>query len=193
MKQKIVRIAAITALMASLTIPASAAEELKHFSPKGKLPSKYTVEVQNKARQTMPFEDKQDFEEAKKGFIAAPPYRKIMQDNGGVAWDLDNWNFLLEGKDFNSVHPSLQRQAILNMEYGLYEVIPGVYQVRGFDLANISFIKGKTGWIVIDPLTVKETARAALDLINEKLGKRPVVGVIFPIPTVTISAVSKAW
>jgi len=179
MISKIAPIAIGAALVVSLTAAAGASDDLKHFSPKGKMPSKYTVEARNKALKSMPFEDKQDFEEAKKGFITAPPYRKIMQDNGGVAWDLDSWNFLLEGKDFNSVHPSLQRQAILNMEYGLYEVIPGIYQVRGFDLANISFIKGKTGWIVIDPLTVKETARAALALVNEKLGTRPVVAVIF--------------
>jgi len=178
MKRKISRIVVTAALMVSLTTAVSAAEELKHFSPKGKLPSKYTIEVQRKARETMPFADRQDFEEAKKGFIAAPAYRKIMQDKGGVAWDIDKWDFLLEGKDFDSVHPSLQRQAILNMEFGLYEVIPSIYQVRGFDLANISFIKSKTGWIVIDPLTVKETARAALAFINEKLGKRPVVAVI---------------
>ena len=161
-----------------LTSTALATNEQKHFDPKGKPPSKYTIEVQRKARDTMPFADKQDFAEAKKGFIAAPGYRKIMQDNGGVAWDMDKWDFLLEGKDFDSVHPSLQRQAILNMEYGLYEVTPGIYQVRGFDLANISFIKGKTGWIVMDPLTVKETSRAALDFVNEKLGRRPVVAVI---------------
>jgi alkyl sulfatase BDS1-like metallo-beta-lactamase superfamily hydrolase len=66
------------------------------------------------------------------------------------------------------------------MGYGLYEVVPGrIYQVRGFDLANISFIKGDTGWIVFDPLTARETARAALDFINDKLGKRPVVGVVY--------------
>lgn len=66
------------------------------------------------------------------------------------------------------------------MAYGLYEVLPGrIYQVRGFDLANISFIKGDTGWIVLDPLTAKETAKAALDFINEKVGKRPVVAVIY--------------
>ncbi len=175
---KIAQAALGAALVFSLVSPVGASEESKHFSPKGKMPSQYTVEVQNKARQTMPFEDKQDFEEAKRGFIAAPPYRKIMQDKGGVAWDMDNWNFLLQGKDFNSIHPSLQRQATLNMEYGLYEVVPGIYQVRGFDLANISFIKGDTGWIVIDPLTVKETARAALDFVNERLGKRPVAAVI---------------
>ena len=66
------------------------------------------------------------------------------------------------------------------MAYGLYEVVPGkIYQVRGFDLANISFIKGDTGWIVFDVLTAKETAKAALDFINEKLGKRPVVAVVY--------------
>lgn len=172
----------LIAIVAALTISPLAAENPQHFSPKGKAPSQYTIAVQQKARATMPFADKQDFAEAKRGFIAAPSYRRIMQDKGGVAWDMDNWNFLLEGKDFDSVHPSLQRQAILNMEYGLYEVTPGIYQVRGFDLANISFIQGKTGWIVMDPLTVKETARAALEFVNEKLGKRPVVAVIISHP-----------
>ena len=76
-----------------------------------------------------------------------------------------SYQWLLSGQDFASIHPSLQRQAVLNMDYGLYEVVPGrIYQVRGFDLANISFIKGDTGWIVFDPLTAKETARAALEL-----------------------------
>jgi len=178
MKQSIIKSLANAALVAIMATSALAADEPQHFSPKGKPPSKYTIAVQQKARATMPFSDKQDFAEAKKGFIAAPTYRKIMQDKGGVAWDMDKWDFLLEGRDFDSVHPSLQRQAILNMEFGLYEVTSGIYQVRGFDLANISFIKGKTGWIILDPLTVKETARAALDFVNEKLGKRPVVAVI---------------
>jgi len=93
---------------------------------------------------------------------------------------MGSYQWLLSGKDFDSIHPSLQRQAVLNMAYGLYEVVPGrVYQVRGYDLANISFVKGDTGWIVFDPLTAKETARAALEFINEKLGKRPVVGVVY--------------
>ncbi len=139
----------------------------QHFHPKGKMPSKYTVELQETLRETLPFDDKQDFEEQRKGFIAAPPYKQIMAYGGHVAWDMGRYEFLLEGKDFDSVHPSLQRQAILNMNYGLYEVIPGIYQVRGFDLANITFIKGETGWIVLDPLTSKETAKAALGFINE--------------------------
>lgn len=152
----------------------------KHFDPKGKMPSKFTIELQNGLRKTLPFEDKRDFEEAKKGFIAAPPYKKIMAEAVNVAWDMGSYEFLLQGKDFDSINPSLQRQAILNMAYGLYEVVPGkIYQVRGFDLANISFIKGDTGWIVFDPLTAKETAKAALDFINEQLGKRPVVAVVY--------------
>ncbi|MGB5592253.1 MAG: alkyl sulfatase dimerization domain-containing protein, partial [Gammaproteobacteria bacterium] len=106
-------------------------------------------------------------------------YTQIMAEKGNVAWDMGKYDFLLQGKDFDSVHPSLQRQAILNMNYGLYEVIPGIYQVRGFDLANISFIRGETGWIVFDPLTAKETAAAALKFVNEQLGERPVVAVVY--------------
>ena len=156
------------------------ADPSKHFDRKGKEPSRFTIELQNGLRATLPFEDKRDFEEAKKGFIAAPPYKRIMAEAGNVAWDMESYAWLLNGKTFDTIHPSLQRQAILNMAYGLYEVVPGkIYQVRGFDLANISFIKGKTGWIVFDPLTAKETAKAALDFVNEKLGQRPVVAVVY--------------
>ena len=151
-----------------------------HFHPKGQAPSKFTLELRNGFKATLPFQDERDFAENKRGFIAAPPFKKIMADAGHVAWDMESYQWLLQGKDFESIHPSLQRQAILNMAYGLYEVVPDrIYQVRGFDLANISFIKGDTGWIVFDPLTAQETARAALAFINEKLGKRPVVGVVY--------------
>jgi linear primary-alkylsulfatase len=92
----------------------------KHFDPKGKMPSRFTIELQNGLRKTLPFEDKRDFEEAKKGLIAAPSYKQIMAEAGNVAWDMGSYDFLLEGKDFDSVNPSLQRQAILNMAYGLY-------------------------------------------------------------------------
>ena len=163
----------------ALSVSAFAGNDQQHFHPKGKMPSTYTVELQKKLRETLPFEDKQDFAEQKKGFIAAPDYKQIMAEAGHVAWDMGKYEFLLEGKDFDSIHPSLQRQAILNMNYGLYEVVPGIYQVRGYDLANISFIKSKTGWIIFDPLTAKETARAALEFINDKLGKRPVVAVVY--------------
>ena len=144
------------------------------------MPSKFTVELHNGLRRSLPFEDKRDFEENKRGFIAAPEYKQIMAEAGHVAWDMGQYEFLLQGKDFDSIHPSLQRQAILNMNYGLYEVLPDkIYQVRGYDLANISFIKSDTGWIVFDPLTAKETAAAALKFINAQLGERPVVAVVY--------------
>lgn len=156
------------------------ADPSKHFDPKGKMPSKFTIELQNGLRKSLPFQDKRDFEEAKKGFIAAPDYKQIMAEAGNVAWDMGSYEFLLTDKQYDSIHPSLQRQAVLNMAYGLYEVLPDkIYQVRGFDLANISFIKSKSGWIIFDPLTAKETAAAALKFINEKLGERPVVGVVY--------------
>jgi alkyl sulfatase BDS1-like metallo-beta-lactamase superfamily hydrolase len=152
----------------------------KHFDSKGKLPSTFTVEAQKQQRAILPFEDERDFEEQQRGFIAAPDYKQIMAEAGNVAWDMGSYEWLLQGKDFDSIHPSLQRQAILNMNYGLYEVLPGqIYQVRGFDLANISFIKGDTGWIIFDPLTAKETAAAALKFVNEQLGERPVVAVVY--------------
>ena len=158
----------------------SAVAQTEHFHPKGKPPSKFTVAIIKKARATLPFSDKRDFEEQKKGFIAAPASMKIKADAGHVAWDMERYQFLAKGKDFDSIHPSLQRMAILNLNFGLYEVLKDkIYQVRGFDLANITFIKGKTGWIVFDPTTAAETARAGLELVNKHIGKRPVVAVVY--------------
>ncbi|MGA0844791.1 MAG: alkyl/aryl-sulfatase [Arenicellales bacterium] len=156
------------------------ANSTQHFDAKGKPPSPFTAAFQEKMRQTLPFEDERDFEEAKRGFIVAPDYTQIMAEAGHVAWDMGSYEWLLDGETYNTIHPSLQRQAILNMAYGLYEVVPDkIYQVRGFDLANISFIKSDSGWIVFDPLTAKETAAAALKLINDTLGARPVVAVVY--------------
>jgi len=168
------------AVMLMLSGGVAQAEDHKHFDPKGKPPSKYTIEIIEKARATMPFSDKRDFEEQKKGFIAAPESMKIKADAGHVAWDMERYQFLAKGKDFDSIHPSLQRQAVLNLNFGLYEVLKDkIYQVRGFDLANITFVRGDTGWIVFDPTTAAETARAGLELIDKHLGKLPVVAVVY--------------
>ena len=152
----------------------------EHFHELGKMPSAATSAVRAAAKARLPFEDDPVFAEARRGFLAAPSYRQIMAKAGHVAWNIGAYDYLLSGEEFESIHPSLQRQAILNMEYGLFEVVPDrIYQVRGFDLANISFIRSDTGWIVFDPLTATETAAAALALINEQLGFRPVVAVVY--------------
>ncbi|MGB9394576.1 MAG: alkyl sulfatase dimerization domain-containing protein, partial [Pseudolabrys sp.] len=151
-----------------------------HFHPKGKSPSKHTLEVLKQARGGLPFVDKRDFEEQKRGLIAPMTDLKIMADGGHVAWDMERFQFLDKQDDFDSIHPSLVRQSKLNNNYGLYEVIPGIYQVRGFDLSDISFVRGKTGWIVFDPLVTKETARAAWKLFQQHIGQGlPVSAVIY--------------
>ena len=158
----------------------SPARPAGHFAPKGKAPSRFTIEALRQARTTLPFSDQRDFEEQKRGFIAAMPDSKIMADAGHVAWDMERFRFLLQQPEYDSVHPSLKRISVLNMNYGLYEVVPGIYQVRGFDLADISFVRGKTGWIVIDPLTATETARAALKLFRQHVGQDlPIKAVIY--------------
>jgi alkyl sulfatase BDS1-like metallo-beta-lactamase superfamily hydrolase len=159
---------------------ASQPQAIPHFHPDGKEPSRFTVELRNGQKKALPFDDVRDLEENQRGLLAVPTFKQIMADAGHVAWDMESYSFLLQGKDFDSIHPSLQRQAMLNMAYGLYEVLPGkIYQVRGFDLANVTFIKGDTGWIIFDPATAAETARAALKFINEKIGERPVVAVVY--------------
>jgi alkyl sulfatase BDS1-like metallo-beta-lactamase superfamily hydrolase len=151
-----------------------------HFHPKGKAPSKFTLEVLKKARASLPFADTKDFDEQKKGLIAAMKELKIKADAGHVAWDMERFQFLDKHDDFDSIHPSLLRQSKLNNNYGLYEVVPGIYQVRGFDLANITFVQGKTGWIVFDTMISAETARAAWKLFQEHVGKgQPISAVIY--------------
>ncbi len=151
-----------------------------HFHPKGKAPSKFTIDVLKQSKATLPFADKRDFEEQKKGFIAPMKDLKIMADAGHVAWDMERFQFLQEQDEFDSIHPSLLRQSVLNNNFGLYEVIPGIYQVRGFDLSDISFVRGKTGWIVIDPLVSAEVVRAAWKLFQEHVGEGlPVSAVIY--------------
>lgn len=151
-----------------------------HFHPKGKAPSKFTLDVLKQAKANLPFANKRDFEEQQRGLIAAMKDLKIMADAGHVAWDMERFQFLNERTEFDSIHPSLLRQSVLNNNYGLYEVIPGIYQVRGFDLSDISFVRGKTGWIVFDPLVTAETARAAWKLFQEHVGEGlPVSAIIY--------------
>ncbi len=127
---------------------------------------------------TLPFEDTTDFDDADRGFIAAMQPCVVTAADGRVVWDNDAYNFLA-GEAPTTVHPSLWRQSQLAAKQGLYEVVEGIYQVRGLDLSNITFIEGDSGIIVIDPLISTETAAAALALYREHRGDRPVTAVIY--------------
>jgi alkyl sulfatase BDS1-like metallo-beta-lactamase superfamily hydrolase len=126
----------------------------------------------------LPFDDRVDFEYSRRGFLGA-----IETEIQGIyknrpIWNPSYYDFLAK-KAPETVNPSLWRQAQLTAEHGLFEVTTGVYQVRGYDTANMTVIKGDSGWIIIDPLTTREASKASLQLVNTLLGKRPVTAVIY--------------
>ena len=141
-----------------------------------------TIAANKAVLNALPFNDKSDFDDAQRGFIAAPDVLTIAKDADGTpAWDLESFKkFISQDKAApDSVNPSLWRNAQLNMINGLFKVRDRIYQVRGFDISNLTLIQGDKGWIIFDPLISAETARAALAFANEKLGKRPVSAVIY--------------
>jgi alkyl sulfatase BDS1-like metallo-beta-lactamase superfamily hydrolase len=131
---------------------------------------------------SLPPDDGTDAADVARGFIATrtdPVIDKIEPNPWlPISWDLSKSDFV-HGPCPDTVNPSLWRQAGFNAQHGLYEVIDGFYQVRGFDTSTVTFIRGHEGWVVIDPLTTTETARAAFELVTEQLGERPVTAVIY--------------
>lgn len=140
--------------------------------------STFTVSANQELADRLPLDDPQDFDDSERGFIAAIQDDAITDENGSVVWQISQYDFV-EGDAPNTVNPSLWRQAKLVSKHGLFEVTEGVWQVRGYDLSVMSIIEGKTGWIVVDPLTNMETAAASLKLVNDTLGERPVTGMIY--------------
>jgi alkyl sulfatase BDS1-like metallo-beta-lactamase superfamily hydrolase len=125
----------------------------------------------------LPFDDTTDFELVGRGFLAALP-DSVSTADGRPAWDARKFDFVA-GDAPPSVNPSLWRQEQLSGTGGLFEVVDGIYQVRSLDLSNISFVRGDTGWIVLDPLITAEVAAAALELVNTHVERRPVTAVVF--------------
>src|SRR2546423_9354210 len=137
----------------------------------------FTLKANEKFAQDLNLEDQQAFEDAKRGFIARPE-GKILDADGNVLVDFDDFKFV-EGKAPPTVNPSLWRHAILNAQIGLFKVTDGIYQLRGFDVGNMTLIEGKTGWIVVDALTCRESAAAALAFARKHLGDKPVSAIVF--------------
>ena len=139
-----------------------------------------TTRAQNRAvLDALPFGDTQDFEDARRGFLRTLPDVEIKNDRGRVVWSLKEYAFLGDEQAPPTVNPSLWRQARLNMSHGLFQVTDRIYQIRGFDISNMTIIEGDRGLIVIDPLISTEVARAGLDLYIAHRGSRPVTAVIY--------------
>jgi len=167
-------------LIAGFCLLASAAAPLGALAQAPKGATAATIQANDKLRNYLDFSDRRDFDDSRRGFIADLPSPVIKGQTGNVVIDLSQYDFLKSTTETPAtVNPSLWRQSQILASHGLFKVVDGMYQVRNIDLANITFIRGKTGWVVVDVLTSAETAKAAYDLINEKVERLPVTGVIF--------------
>lgn len=155
----------------SLTASANAQDGPKPASPA-------TVAAQRSVAAALPPDGTRDEDFARRGFIATLADPQIMDDKGNVVWNLDAYAFV-DGPAPDTVNPSLWRHMRYLKHHGLFRIADNMWQVRGFDLSNMTVIRGDKGWIVIDPLTTREAATAALELVNRTLGPRPVSAVIY--------------
>lgn len=141
-------------------------------------PSTSTKEIHDRIRKELPFDNTQDFEFGARGYIATLESPKIKDADGKLVFDLASYDFL-KGEAPASANPSLWRQAQLLTKHGLYKIADNIYQVRGFDVSTISFIDTGKSYIVVDPLTTVEVARAALGLVKKHVGDKPVKAVVY--------------
>jgi alkyl sulfatase BDS1-like metallo-beta-lactamase superfamily hydrolase len=162
---------------ATTEIPKGIPEQMAKEIPKDASAS--VVAAQTAMLNALPFSDTRDFDDAARGFMGTIDNARIASPQGRVIWSLEPYAFLAEEEAPPTVNPSLWRQSRLNMNHGLFEVVPGVYQVRGFDIANMTLVEGDTGVIVVDTLTSIEGAQAAMELYFQHRGKRKVSAVIF--------------
>lgn len=169
--------AAISIMGASICLAKSGENNLE-FNAETKGATSFTKGLNDKVYGFLNFDDKREFDNARRGLLSAPDSLVIKDNNGKIVWSQDAYAFL-EKEAPASANPSLWRNTQMNHIYGLFEVIDGIYQVRGYDMSNITFIKGDTGWIVMDPLMTVECSRAALELVRQELGDFPVKAVIY--------------
>jgi alkyl sulfatase BDS1-like metallo-beta-lactamase superfamily hydrolase len=142
--------------------------------------SAHTARANAAARDDLPAGDRRDYDDASRGFVATLEDPVIRRADGMPVIDIAGHDFVLESDEApDTVHPSLWRHAQVNQPHGLFEVTDGIYQVRGLDLSNITFVEGDEGVIVIDPLVYAETAQAALALYRAHRGDRPVKALIY--------------
>jgi len=161
---------AFFALVITINMPVEAAE----LGGATELTQQFNAAIAQK----LPFHDRQDFEDAARGLVAPAPAVIIRDSDGSIVWDMTQYAFLKNDSPLETINPSLHRQATLNNLHGLFKVNDRIYQVRGYDLANMGIIIGDKGYIIIDPLTSIDTSRAAMRLVYDHLGKKPIIAVI---------------
>ena len=176
MNRSILTLSALTCLLLSACEQNSYDQDAD--SDGHRAPTAATIKANAAVLDELDFTDRQDFEDATRGLIASEPALKVAADNGSHVWNRPAYDFI-QGEAPATVNPSLWRQASLNNIHGLFEVTNGIYQVRGYDLSNMTIIEGETGWIIVDPLTSRETAGAAIAFAREHLHARPIVAMIF--------------
>lgn len=172
----------LLAILAMPVFPAAAADD----AAQPKEATRHTIEYNRNfaAQHGLDFLDKQDFLDAERGFIATIKDPQIKNKEGRTVYDASSFDFTRDKPAPDTVNPSLWRVSQLNAKHGLFKVTDGIYQIRGFDLSNMTIIEGKEGLIIIDPLISEETARAGLELYYQEVkqpetGKRPVKAVIY--------------
>lgn len=149
----------------------------ENVAPKAAQPS--TLRANSDVAEALPFADRRDFEEAMRGFVATLPDALVPGLVDRPAWSMKPYEFLKAEKPADTVNPSLWRQAQLNSIHGLFQVTERIYQIRGFDISNMTVIEGDTSLIIIDPLFTTETARASLELYLQHRPRKPVGTVIY--------------
>lgn len=174
--KKRIALALLGALLVMASVPTVAyaqeestesTENTDTLTPDKKPATTITKQINEDVYQVLDFDDTQEEEFAKKGFITAPDSLQITDDDGNVVWNMDNYDFVRDADSPDSANPSLWRNTKSNVNYGLFQVSDDIYQVRGYDLSNMTFVRTDNGWIIMDCLASSDTAKAALELLAD--------------------------
>lgn len=185
--KKRIALALLGALLVMASVPTVAyaqeestesTENTNTLTPDKKPATTITKQINEDVYQVLDFDDTQEEEFAKKGFITAPDSLQITDDDGNVIWNMDNYDFVRDADSPDSANPSLWRNTKSNANYGLFQVSDDIYQVRGYDLSNMTFVRTDNGWIIMDCLASSDTAKAALELFKSEMGDIHIVAVI---------------
>ena len=182
--KKRIALALLGALLVMASVPTVAyaqeesTENTNTLTPDKKPATTITKHINEDVYQVLDFDDTQEEDFAKKGFITAPDSLQITDDDGNVIWNMDNYDFVRDADSPDSANPSLWRNTKSNANYGLFQVSDDIYQVRGYDLSNMTFVRTDNGWIIMDCLASSDTAKAALELFKSEMGDIHIVAVI---------------